>query len=189
MDDGRETAGGPERPEPDDHALMDCIRAGDERAFRALVERYQRPLLNFFARMGASNHDDDLAQDTFVRLWKYRMKYQPTAKFTTFLYTLARHAWLDHVRRQGRFADFAARYAEEMPWSTDGGMRALRKGMDIQAALDALPVRQREVLVLAVHQGQTYEEISRELSIPVGTVKSRVFNALSALKERFREKA
>ena len=173
--------------EADDYALMERIRAGDGAAFRVLVERWQRPLLNFFARMGASNHDDDLAQETFVRLWKYRMKYKPTAKFTTFLYTLARHAWLDHVRRQGRFADFSARYAEEMASSTDGGMPALRKGMDIQAALDALPMRQREVLVLAVHQGQTYEEISRELSIPVGTVKSRVFNALKSMQERFRD--
>ncbi len=171
---------------PDDIALMERIRGGDERAFALLVERYQRPLLNFFARMGASNHDDDLAQETFVRLWKYRMKYQPTAKFTTFLYTLARHAWLDHARRQGRFAGFFARYAEEVPTSTDGGLRALRKDMDIQTALDALPLRQREVLVLAVHQGQTYEEIARELSIPVGTVKSRVFNALASLQERFR---
>lgn len=188
MDDAPDNGGCPAGAEADDHALMERIRAGDGCAFRVLVEKYQRPLLNFFARMGASNHDDDLAQETFVRLWKYRMKYQPTAKFTTFLYTLARHAWLDHVRWQGRFADFSARYAEETPSCTDGGMRALRKGMDIQAALDALPVRQREVLVLAVHQGQTYEEISHELSIPVGTVKSRVFNALSALKERFREK-
>lgn len=171
---------------PDDYALMERIRAGDERAFGAIVERYQRPLLNFFARMGASTHDDDLAQETFVRLWNYRMKYKPTAKFTTFLYTLARHAWLDHVRRAGRFADFFARYTEEAPTSTDGGLRALRKRMDIQTALEALPSRQREVLVLAVHQGQTYEEISQELSIPVGTVKSRVFNALKSMQERFR---
>ncbi len=182
MDEEKDTAGAG----PDDYALMERVRAGDERAFAALVERHQRPLLNFFARMGASNHDDDLAQETFVRLWKYRMKYKPTAKFTTFLYTLARHAWLDHVRRAGRFADFFARYAEEAPGSTDGGLRALRKRMDIQTALEALPPRQREVLVLAVHQGQTYEEISQALSIPVGTVKSRVFNALNSLQERFR---
>ena len=92
-----------------------------------------------------------------------------------------------HARRAGRFADFFARYAEEAPASTDGGLRALRKQMDIQTALEALPTRQREVLVLAVHQGQTYEEISQALSIPVGTVKSRVFNALKSMQERFRD--
>lgn len=175
-----------DRAQDEDFRLMALAAEGSQEAFAALVERHQRPLLNFFMRMGASTHAEDLAQETFVRLWKYREKYKPEARFTTFLYTLARHAWLDHVRRAGRFADFFARYTEEAPTSTDGGLRALRKRMDIQTALDALPSRQREVLVLAVHQGQTYEEISQELSIPVGTVKSRVFNALKSMQERFR---
>lgn len=171
----------------DDFTLMSQVREGDEKAFRALMGKYQRPLLNYFARMGASTVDDDLTQETFVKLWKYRMKYQPAAKFTTFLYTLARHAWLDHVRKQSRFAMFYSRYREEVPVHTDGGMKALRKGLDVQAALEALPLKQREVLVLAVHQGQTYEEISQVLSIPVGTVKSRVFHALQTLQAKFHE--
>ena len=175
------------QPETDDFALMAQVRAGREDAFRILVERHRRPVLNFFARMGASHHGEDLAQETFVRLWNYRKKYQPSAKFTTFLYTLARHAWLDFVRRQIRFKLFADRYREEIPASTDGGLGQLRRKLDVQAALDRLSPKLREVLVLAVHQGLAYDEIAGVLRIPVGTVKSRVFNALATLQEMFHE--
>ena len=118
----------------------------------------------------------------------YREKYKPSAKFTTFLYTLARHVWLDFVRRQIRFRLFADSYREEMLVSTDGGLGKLCRQLDIQTALDLLSPKLREVLVLAVHQCLSYDEISAILGIPVGTVKSRVFNALSTLQELFDEK-
>jgi RNA polymerase sigma-70 factor, ECF subfamily len=175
------------QPETSDFDLMARVRDGSEDAFRRLVERHQRPLLNFFARMGASTHGEDLAQETFIRLWNYRTKYKPTAKFTTFLYTLARHAWLDHIRRQNRFRLFSERYREEMPAFTDGGLGRLRKRMDIQDALDLLTPKHRETLILAVHQGLSYDEIAQVLDVPVGTVKSRIFNALSTLKEIYHD--
>ena len=98
---------------------------------------------------------------------------------------MARHAWLDFVRRQVRFRLFSDRYREEMAVSSDGGIGKMRKRIDIQAALDRLSPKLREVLVLAVHQGLAYDEIAAILSIPVGTVKSRVFNALSTLQEMY----
>ncbi len=175
------------QPETDDFALMAQVREDREDAFRLLLERHRRPVLNYFARMGASHHGEDLAQETFVRLWNYRKKYKPSAKFTTFLYVLARHAWLDFVRRQIRFKLFSDRYREEIPVSTDGGIGRLRRNLDVQAALEKLSPKLREVLVLAVHQGLAYDEIAEILRIPVGTVKSRVFNALATLQETFRE--
>lgn len=171
------------QPEPDDFALMARVRQGDETAFRHLVERHQRPLLNYFARMGAFTYNEDLAQDTCLRLWNYRKKYKPTAKFTTFLYTLARHTWLDHIRKQNRFKLFRERYREEMPASSDGGLGRLRNKIDIQAALARLSPKLRETLILSVHPGLTYDEIAQVLRIPVGTVKSRIFNALATLQE------
>ncbi len=175
------------QPETDDFALMAQVREESEDAFRRLMERHQRPVLNFFVRMGASTSGEDLAQETFIRLWNYREKYKPSAKFTTFLYTLARHVWLDSVRKQIRFRLFTDRYREEIPSSTDGGLGKLRRKLDIQAALDKLSPKLRAVLVLAVHQGLSYEEIAAILSIPVGTVKSRMSNALSTLREMFHE--
>lgn len=171
--------------ETDDFTLMALVREEREDAFRLLLERHQRPVLNFFARLGASTHGEDLAQETFIRLWKYRKKFKPAAKFTTFLYTLARHVWLDFVRRQIRFRLFADRYRAETPHSTDGGIGKLRRQLDIQAALERLSPKLRAVLVLAVHQGLSYDEISVILSIPVGTVKSRVSTALATLQETF----
>lgn len=179
---------GPVQHEPDDFALMAQVRNDREDAFRQLVERHQRPLLNFFARLGVSTHGEDLAQETFIRLWNYRKKYKPAAKFTTFLYTLARHAWLDYIRRQNRFRLFTERYREEMPVSTDGGLGRLRNQLDIQSALDHLAPKLRETLVLAVHQGLSYEEIAVVLHIPVGTVKSRMFTAFSKLQEMYNDK-
>ena len=175
------------QPEPDDIALMVQVKDENENAFGSLVSRHQRPLLNYFARMGASTGSEDLAQETFIRLWNYRKKYKPSAKFTTFLYTLARHVWLDSVRRQVRFRLFSDRYREETPSSSDGGMGAMRKNIDIQVAIEQLTPKLREVLVLAVHQGLSYDEISAILSIPTGTVKSRVFNALATLQEMYDE--
>ncbi len=177
----------PIQPPDDDIALMAQVRNGSPDAFRLLVERHQRPLLNFFARMGAFTQAEDLAQETFLRLWNYRNKYKPRAKFTTFLYTLARHAWLDHIRRQNRFRLFAERYREESPSATDGGMQRLHRKLDIHDALERLTPKLRETLVLAVHQGLGYDEIASILRIPVGTVKSRVFNALAFLQEIYNE--
>ena len=166
---------------------MRQVRDGSEDAFRQLMERHQGPLLNFFTRMGAFNHREDLAQETFLRLWKYRTKYKPKAKFTTFLYTLARHAWLDFVRKQIRFQSFTEKYREEVPQFTDGGMEKLRNRLDMQNALNKLSEKHRETLVLAVNQGLSYGEIAQILNIPVGTVKSRIFNALSTIQRLYNE--
>jgi RNA polymerase sigma-70 factor (ECF subfamily) len=75
-----------------DRDLMGMVKLGQREAFEILVCRYQRALLNFFSRMGANIGDaEDMVQETFLRVFKYRFKYRPLAKFTTFLYTLARH--------------------------------------------------------------------------------------------------
>ena len=171
--------------EPGDLELMSRVRDGDEAAFRILVLRHRGALVGYFARQGAPGQEEDLAQETFVRLWKYRARYEPSAKFTTFLYTIARHVALDDWRKRRRFGLFRERYRLETPDSTDGGIPGLRKDLDIQDALSTLPPAQRETLVLAVCQGLPYDEVAAILRIPVGTVKSRVFNALTALEKRY----
>jgi len=172
---------------PDDCELMLAAGAGDEASFALLVDRHGRDLLNFFSRMGAGGAAEDLAQETFLRLWGARARYRATARFTTFLYTVARRVFFDLCRAEKRRGLFAERLARETPASTDGGMAAARRRMDVLAALDALPPRLKEVLVLAVLQDLPYAEIADILSIPVGTVKSRVFTALGFLRETFHE--
>ena len=87
---------------PSDFELMRRTREGDRDAFAALIRRHQPPLVNFFYRMGAYSDAEDLAQTTFLKPFEYRFRYRETAKFTTFLYTLARHAWIDGFRKSQR---------------------------------------------------------------------------------------
>ena len=102
---------------PEEHAkdleLMLAVRDGDEAAFRALVERHQLPLVNFFARLGSGDAAEDLAQQTFLRLYKYRTRYEPRARFTTFLYMMARQIRIDSLRKLQRVKRLKEEFEEE----------------------------------------------------------------------------
>lgn len=173
----------------EDVRLMERVKGGDRDAFALLVRRHQGPLVNFFRRMGADNHEaEDMTQATFLRLYGYRLKYAPTAKFTTFLYTLARNAWTDNVRKLKRWrnADFG-----DGRWEVAGpeDVRRLENRLVVEEALARISERLRVVVVMSVYQGLRYEEISQALEIPVGTVKSRMFIALKRLKEILDERS
>jgi RNA polymerase sigma-70 factor, ECF subfamily len=169
--------------ETEDAELMQRIKDGDQDAFLQLVRRYQGPLLNFFFRLGAYSDEEDLVQDTFLRVFSYRFRYKPVAKFTTFLYTLARHAWADSMRKAQRRENLSERISNEWPVSDDGAMNRISAKLDAQTALSKLSEKTRAVVVMSLYQGLKYEEISAILQIPVGTVKSRMFVALNQLKE------
>ncbi|HOW98650.1 MAG TPA: RNA polymerase sigma factor [Kiritimatiellia bacterium] len=171
----------------EDFELMRRLRDGDPEAMTGLVRRYQGSLLNFFRRMGACTDAEDAVQETFIRVYNYRDRYRPSAKFTTFLYTVARHVWHDLLRKVMRRESLAERItAEPEPEQAPGPSGAALR-LDIHAALARLPEKLRGVVVLGVYQGMRQEEIAAVLDIPVGTVKSRMFNALERLKEAFDE--
>jgi RNA polymerase sigma-70 factor, ECF subfamily len=170
-----------------DAALMLEAGRGSEAAFAELVRRNQNALLNFFARMGASSDGEDLVQETFVRLFRYRQRYRPTARFAAFLYHLARQVWADRGRKIVRTERLAAAYESEL--QARGGAAAEPRGepADIEAALARLSPKLREVIVLNIYQGLRYQEVADALGIPLGTVKSRISLALGALREVLRE--
>src|SRR5213595_624792 len=83
----------------DDAALMAALKSGELQAFNALVERHQRSLINFFHHLCWDRQvAEDCAQEVFLRVYNHRASYQPQAKFTTFLYTIARNLWIDRMR-------------------------------------------------------------------------------------------
>ena len=172
-------------PDLDDATLMARVRDDDRDAFAVLVQRHQKMLLNFFARSGVQYDCEDLVQQTFLRLYRYRDRYVASAKFTTFLFLLARQVWIDELRRrkrQERLIDgLAAEPLPEQiaPEAADAGAAG---GLDLQSALASLPEGLRQVVELGVYQDLPYAEIAEILSIPVGTVKSRMFNALAKLR-------
>lgn len=173
--------------EQPDHELMRAIATGNDDAFAALIRRHQTPLLNFFRRLGAHTESEDLVQDVFLRLYRYRDRYVHNAKFTTFLYTLARHVWADRWRKLQRILRIEERARQELPSETDGTLRQVRDELDARHALEQLPEKLRMVLVMSIYQGLRYEEIAAALGIPEGTVKSRVFLALKRLKEFYHD--
>jgi RNA polymerase sigma-70 factor (ECF subfamily) len=172
----------PSLAEPDDRVLMAQACAGDREAFAALVRRHQRPLLNFFRRCGVTRDAEDLVQLTFVRLYRYRDRYTPRAKLTTFLYLLARQVWIDELRRRQRAERLQQGLAAEPPPEQEAAPPLEHGRMDVQAALAALPEGMRLVVVMSIYQNMAYAEIATALRIPVGTVKSRMFHALRQLR-------
>lgn len=166
-----------------DAALMSEVARGSEQAFAELVRRNQNALVNFFARMGASSDREDLVQETFVRLYRYRGRYQPTARFTTFLYVLARNVWADRGRKIVRMERLATAFEAETAIASQPARAGASDEIDVAAALARLSPKLREVIVLNIYQSLRYQEIADVLGIPLGTVKSRINLALGALRE------
>ena len=143
---------------------------------------YERKLLNFFVRQGVSPFEgEDLVQETYLRLWKYRHAYRPTAKLSTFLFVLARQVRIDALRRETRRSRREEAWRAERPDVTEPTGLGARE--DVRWALAQLSEAHREVVELGVFQDLPYAEIAEILEIPVGTVKSRMSNALKKLKE------
>ncbi len=184
---------GPKIPQNtmDDTLLMMRAREDDLVAFEILVTRHQKMLLNYFARTGVQYDGEDLVQQTFLRLYRYRKRYKPTAKVTTFLFLLARQVWIDELRRRKRFTRLKEGLTAEI--RTEAYEPAAAEGlttgvMDLPQALARLPEGLRQVVELGVYQELPYAEIGQILKIPVGTVKSRMFHALAKLRLFLEEK-
>ena len=152
------------------------------------ARKFEKNLLNFFWRQGVQySEGEDLVQETYMRLWKYRGEYRPSAKLSTFLFLLARQVRIDALRRQTR------RESREESWgigdatSEAPSLARVDAREDVRWALAKLSEPLRDVVELGVFQDLPYAEVAEILGIPVGTVKSRMSNALRKLKEIFDE--
>jgi RNA polymerase sigma-70 factor (ECF subfamily) len=147
------------------------------------ARKYEQNLLNFFWRQGVSHFEgEDLVQETYLRLWSYRREYEPTAKLSTFLFLIARQVRIDALRRQARREQREERWGKEQPTVQPPDMSERE---DVRWAVSQLSDPLREVVELGVFQELPYSEVSAILGIPVGTVKSRMSNAVKKLKEVF----
>ncbi len=169
-----------------DRLLMAGVRRGDQLAFAELVRRYQQSLVNFFRRVGVLNDAEDLAQETFLRVYRYRRRYKPVAPFRAFLFRLADQVHIDYLRRQSRRPAAVGLETEPSgaPWvGADEGLE------EVERALRRLSAPLRSVVVLRVFNELSYTEIAEALDIPVGTVKSRLFSGLRELRGYFERRA
>ncbi len=162
--------------------LMLRIREGDSRAFEELYRLYNKPLANFFHRLCWNPaRVDDLLQEVFLRIWKAAPRYEPTAKFSTWIFRIAHNLWINDSRKRRETSLGNLEREEENP--PGRSMERSETRRKVQAALEALPEGERECLVLSHYNGLKYAEIAEVMEIPVGTVKSRIFSAVRRLRE------
>ncbi len=178
--------------EASDTQLMEAVRAGDLGRLGELFERHHRRLYLYCRRLsGDAAAAEDLVQEIFMRLLRYRESYRPDAEFAPWLYTLARHACLDHLRRAP--AGMVSDTDLGEPASPAPGAEADAAGREaarlLQRAFRRLPDKERELLVLARLEGRRYQEIAAVLGCSVGAVKVRVHRAVRKLHDLYAELA
>ena len=177
------------------------VRRGDRQAFRELVERHQRAVIQTIARsIGDEWEAEDLAQRVFIQVWRSASRYKPTAKFTTWLFTIVHNTILNERRRRARRAaeslDALSRPDEEGELgaqfsdaeSPDPARAAAERELQarIGVAIRQLPDNQRTAVVLCRFEGLSYEEIADVLHCSVPAVKSLLHRARETLKEQLR---
>lgn len=185
---------------PSDAELMLAFRKGDARAFERLVQRHQRGIFNFILRSVRDRaRAEELLQEVFLRVVRAKDRYERTAKFTTWIYAIARNLCVDESRR-ARFRDhqsldakrpgkdgeaggdmLSRMPAQEVPTDEAAEAPTLRKRM--AKAIDTLPDDQREVFLLRQLSGLSFREIGETLGVPENTVKSRMRYALEKLRD------
>jgi RNA polymerase sigma-70 factor, ECF subfamily len=184
-------------PMKTDPELMADFRRGDAQAFDVLVARHQTGLLNFFFRLVWDRQvAEDLSQEVLLRLFAHSAGYEPRAKFTTYMYRIARNCWVDHLRRtkgdrKTRSLDAESEegrtLAETLAIGVEDPSSTVKKSELADAVVEAVDELQEEhklVFILSEVQGLKYHEIGETLGVPVGTVKSRMFHAVKRLKDK-----
>lgn len=167
-----------------DNRLMEEVGAGRVERLAILFERYHVMLFNFFLRLtGNRSHSEDLVQDVFFRILKYRKTYQGQSKFSVWMYQIARNVHVDHLRKRKLEMPLDDQFEEpaspEIP-----AVERLNSDIDIsllRIALDRLPLRKKEVLLLSRFQEMKYREIAELLGCDIGSIKSTVHRAIKDL--------
>ena len=181
-----------------DWDLVARARTGDMDAFAALVRRYESPLVHFCMRMTGSVEDaQDLAQDSFIRVYRYLDRLRPDAKFSTVLFGMARNLALNFLRDSGRRGrgitqsltrdDETEQIVEDEAFRPDRRARLAEIESVIERALAMISAEHREVLILRELQGMDYETIGEIVNCRSGTVKSRIARAREQLRLKLSE--
>jgi len=168
-----------------DEAVMVAVRQGDLDQLDILYQRYRDPLFDFFSRLtGNRMASEDLVQDVFVRILKYRNTYQEANRFVTWMYQIARNARTDYLRKHSvpleefRTSESAHDIRTPGRQHEENEEKAL-----LQCALMQLPESSRELLILARFQEMEYEDIAELYGLSLGAVRTRVYRAIKELRE------
>jgi RNA polymerase sigma-70 factor (ECF subfamily) len=171
-----------------DIELMLRFQTGDERAFEELVRKHTRGVLNLVYRyLGDAARAEDVAQDIFVKVYRARMKYEPKAKFSTWLYRIAVNHCLNEIRARKSQPSLTAPIDDllEQPAGEHPDSRLSRDELRraVKAAIDGLPENQRMAVILARYEDMSYDEIAQTMGMSLEAVKSVLFRAKENLKQ------
>ncbi len=179
--------------EETDVEMLQKVRRGEPSGSAALFEKYSAALLRFTDRMLGSRADaEEVTQEVFVKMITRVEQYDGQAPVSSWLFAIAANACRDRMRRSRRAAPVALDAIAERASPDEAADSALvekERRAAVRAALSSLSPEQREALVLARYHGLPYAEIARALDITEGAVKTRIFRAMEALKQRFSEGA
>ena len=174
-----------------DNALMARVKDGDLDKLGLLFERYKKPLYGFFYGMHKdADLSEDLVQNVFVRILKYRTLFRGEGEFKTWMFHIARNVSHDHFRKKKVIARDSLEDWEDRVGSDENRLTEYQRDDEmnlLSQAMDRLPEDKREILLLSKYQEKKYKEIAELLDCTEASVKVKVFRALQELKELYRE--
>jgi RNA polymerase sigma factor (sigma-70 family) len=167
-----------------DNDIMEQVRDGQIEKTAILFERHHVRMFNFFLRLtGSAAISEDLVQEVFLRILKYRTTYQGQSKFSVWLYQIARNAHIDNLRKQKSTFPIDDQFEEPETEDRSPGEFYEQKqdAALVQEALRRLPLKKREVLILSRYQNMKYKDIAELFGCHVGTIKAHVHRAVKEL--------
>jgi len=184
-------------PAPDlDAQLMLRVRDGDEDSFRVLLDKHRNPLVHFLYRMVQEQAvSEELAQEVFLRIYKSRLSYEPTARFTTWMFRIATHLALNWLRDEknargqerldeDRGGDLPAREVADRKPSVEQRMVYQARLQEVRDAIGKLPEKQRAAVLMHKYEEMEYAQIASVLGCSESAVKSLLFRAYETLRAR-----
>jgi RNA polymerase sigma-70 factor (ECF subfamily) len=178
-----------------DAELMLRVRDGDTTSFALLLEKHRGPVINFLYRMVQNQAvAEELAQEVFLRVYKSRATYEPTAKFTTWLFRISSHMALNWIRDEkhersqesldAERPEGAVREVADCRPSTEQALLKESRMQEIRAAIEKLPAKQRAAVLMHKYEEMEYAQIANVLQCSDSAVKSLLFRAYETLRAR-----
>src|SRR5271154_5328228 len=183
-----------------DAELMLRVKRGDHAAFADLVDKYKQPVMNFVYRsLRDETEAEDLAQNVFLQVYKSRSRYKQTAKFSTWLFTIARNLCLNEIRRRSRHPAESLeethaenedqpqrQYEDKKVFLPTENVLHGELAKKIEEALAELPENQRTAILLCRQEELSYEEIAEVLDCSLSATKSLIHRGRETLKEKLK---
>ncbi len=173
---------------------------GDQHAYAEIVDRYRPQIYTLIIRMVKTREEaEDLTQETFIKAFHSLPSFNAEYAFSTWLYKIAVNNCIDYFRKKrlkttsidtpivAKDGELPREFPDDQTQGPDSGLMDQERKSQIQSAIDNLPEKYRDAIVLRHVHDKSYEEIAEELNVPIGTVKVRIFRAREMLKKKLRD--